>query len=192
MFWPLVLPIQITLWLLIAGVSLALVCAARFRWNLRKTALWMVLVPGVAFVPSCCVIEWGLNTQRFGLFEHDTYAEVKDFRVERHLPPGATDIKLEKYPNRNRAKYKIAEERLTGFLEGLWDEFGDRSAVSRDDLDIGKIVRRAQYAHFFDGLNWNLPDSAIKHATPVEPDGGGATYYYNRETGTAYHHGGYW
>ncbi len=120
MLWPFILPIQITLWLLIAVVTTALACAARFRWKLGRTLAWAILIPGIAFIPSCTAIQWVLDAQRFGVFEYETYAEVKDFRVERHLPPAATDITLEKFPNRNRARYKIAESDLRVFLEGQW------------------------------------------------------------------------
>ncbi len=71
-------------------------------------------------------------------------------------------------------------------------EFEDLPIVTRDNLDYGEVVSRARFEHRFEGLGWSLPEKATKYATPVEPDGGGATYYYDRETGTAYQKGGYW
>ena len=193
MLWPFVLPLKITFWLLAAVLVLATVFAPALNWKRVKTFWFMSLLCCLAFIPSCAGIMAVIDSQRFGVFRYDTYVygDVNDFRIERYLPTQAKDITLEKYAAGHRAKYSIAESELKAYLDGLWDRYGQYSAIPRDELDDGASVSVDAYDYVFADLGWPLFDG-IEFHSPVQSDGGGATYYFDPATGTAYHRAGYW
>ena len=120
------------------------------------------------------------------------YDQVQDFRIERFLPPAALNITLEKTFIGHRAKYKISESELKAYVDGLWDTYGKYSAVLRSNLNDGEPVKTEEIEPNFRGLNWPSMDNAVKYHSPVERDGGGATYYFEPTTGVTYHRAGYW
>jgi hypothetical protein len=132
-----------------------------------------------------------VDNHRFGVFEYDVYADVKDFRIERYLPTEARKITLDKFASGHRAKYSITKIELTEYLNGLWDRYGKRSAVSREAQGDGDNATADSYEHVFVDLGWPLFD-AIEFHSPMQGDGGGATYYFDPATNTAYHRAGYW
>lgn len=44
----------------------------------------------------------------------------------------------------------------------------------------------------FADLKWPALKNPIEFHSPIENDGGGATYYFDATTDTAYHRAGYW
>lgn len=189
MLWPVVLPAKITFWMLVALVLIATLTAKSKR---GKVFAISVVLAVIAFVPSCVGIQAILDTQRFGTFEYADYSQVKDFRVERYLPPQAKDITLNKYPQGYLAKYEMSEPGLKAYLDGLWDKHGRLSAYTRDQLEDGRETSHEAYAHFFKEVDWPPLKSAVVYNSPVEPDGGGATYYVDARQGVVYQHAGYW
>ena len=133
-----------------------------------------------------------LDSQRFGTFEYASFSDVKDFRIERYLPTQATDITLNKYASGHRAKYSISQTELTDYLDELWNQYGEYSAVPRNQLNDGAEVSADLYASTFDDLGWSPLGNAIQFHSPVQADGGGATYYFDSSAGTTYHRAGYW
>ena len=107
------------------------------------------------------------------------------------LPTKARQITVDKYAQGHRARYSISESDLMGYLDGLWDKYGARSAISRDKLHGDSYVTADQLAEFSD-LGWPVLENAIELHSPVQGNGAGATYYFDRKTGTAYHRAGYW
>ncbi|WP_417737251.1 hypothetical protein [Rosistilla oblonga] len=192
MLWPIVLPFKIAFWSLAGIVSLLTLLSPALKWNRGKTFLISSLLGCLAFIPSCAGIMTIVDGQRFGIFNYGTYAEVQDFRIERYLPTSARDITLDKFAMGHRAKYTITETELTTYLDSLWIEAGTNSAISRDALDDGSSVSFDQIAHDFDGLNWPLLSTVIQFHSPIQGDGGGATYYFDPSTNIAYHRAGYW
>ena len=191
MFWPLVLPVQITFWLVTSIVLLATVFAPALKWKRAKTFGIASLIGCLAFVPSCAGIITILDSQRFGVFEYDAYSDVDDFRIERYLPTAAKNITLEKFASGHRARYSISQLELTDFLDDLWNDHGRFSAISRDELCDGESITADTFQHSFADLGWP-PFNAIEYHSPVQGDGGGATYYFDPSTGTTYHRAGYW
>lgn len=71
MFWPFILPIQLTaglISLLIACVTLA---APLLRWRRTTTLCATFLLGLLAFIPSCLAITSVLDAKRFGLFDYE-------------------------------------------------------------------------------------------------------------------------
>ena len=133
-----------------------------------------------------------LDARRFGVFQYATYAEVQDIRVEGYLPDSARSITVEKKAMGHRAKYSIAEGELREYMDHLWKECGDRSAISRIDLNEGKVVKPDEMEFQFKDLGWLSFSKAIRFHSPVQGDGGGAEYFFDEVSGTAYHRAGYW
>ncbi len=192
MLWPLVLPLKITFWSLAGLVALVTVVLPIFKWKRRNVLSVSLLVAFVAFIPSCTAVMSIVDARRFGVFHYKAYSEVRDFRIERFLPPKASDITLDKFEMGHRAKYSISEADLRAYLDGLWREYGDLSATPRDELDDGRTVTYDMFGYEFDGLDWPEMESAIEFHSPVEPDGGGATYFFDPESEVVYHRAGYW
>lgn len=192
MLWPFVLPIKIAFWFLTGCVFVVTALSPLFKRRVEKVFLVSCCVAMLLFVPLCGGISSYVNAGRFGVFNYEKYDEVDDGRVERYLPRAARKIVLDKQVQGHRAMYEIDIDELRGFLDELWAESKGRSAISREEIDDGKEVSSSWFELRFDGLDWKLPQSAIRFHSPVESDGGGAEYYFDQSTGKAFHHAGYW
>lgn len=193
MLWPLVEPFKQTCWWLLAFITLLTIAAPLYKTKRVKAFRNTIILSVLLFIPSCLVIQSSLDAKRFGTFAYKTYAEVQDHRVERYLPPGANAITLNKFPSGHQAKYTITEEKFHAFLDGLWEPYGERSATRRESID-GKskpaVLEKMDF--YFQELKWKpLRNASIFHS-PVERDGGGATYFFDTKTGIVYQRAGYW
>src|SRR5579863_8848081 len=185
MFWPLVLPFQITISLLVASVALLTTFAPMVKWKCGKMFGISLAFGCLAFIPSCMGIMAIVDFQRFGTFQYNSASEVNDFRVARYLPAEAKNISLKKFPSGHYAKYSIAKAELLSYLDALWDKYGQYSAVSRDQLHKGQPADFSDQV--FAELKWPVLKNPIEFHSPVEDDGGGATYYFDETTNTVYH-----
>ena len=193
MLWPLELSFKITFWSLVAIVVSATAIAPQFKWRRAKTVLISSTLAAIAFVPSCTGIMYLVDQTRFGYFEYMAFDEVKDFRVERYLPTAAKRIKIHKHANGYRAQYKISDGDFHSYLDGLWQQYGQYSAVKRGEMSgEGSPVSQEEFDLVFSDLDWKRPTGAIKYHSPSEADGGGATYYFDAGAGVAYQRTGYW
>jgi len=192
MLWPLVLPFQITFCVLAGLVALLTSFAPVLKWKCRAALGVSLGLAFVAFIPSCTGIMTIVDAQRFGVFEYDSFSEVDDFRVERFLPTQARGITLDKFAVGHRAKYSISESELRSYLDGLWHQYGEYSAIPRDELGDGASASAESFDYYFGDLGWPALENAIELHSPVESDGGGATYFFDPTTNTAYHRAGYW
>ncbi|SFJ01174.1 hypothetical protein [Planctomicrobium piriforme] len=199
MLWPLVLPVKITFSLLAVLVTLLTVFRPVRKWNRGKTFVVALLSAGLLLVPSCIGIMGIVDGLRFGTFQYASFSDVNDFRVERYLPTKASDITLNKSSMGHLAKYSISESDLKDYVDQLWKNWGEHSAISRDDLQKQRSETpsaleaiRSNFELAFRRLRWPAPASLIELHSPVEPDGGGAVYFYDPMTQTGYHKAGYW
>ena len=193
MLWPILLPLKITLAMAIAYVAIATAIAPRWKWKRSKAFIVTTLVACLGFAPSCAVVTWMVDRVRFGEFHYVDASAVQDFRAQRWLPLAATDITMWSYPNGYHAKYRISEADLIAYIDSLWKEYGTQSAAKRDELrNNNDLVAREEIQSWFQGTGWQLPAQATLRYGPVEPDGGGAHYYFDSEAGVAYQHTGYW
>jgi hypothetical protein len=191
MFWPIVLPIQIAFLILVGMVTFFTVYAPKFKWSRGNTFLITTLLACVAFIPSVMVILPIVNSFRFGLFHYEEYSDAYFSHIKSFRPPKARQITVDQRHGGHRAKYLISEKDLMDFLDDLWDKYGERSARSRDYMHSDSIVYEDQDDLFGD-LGWPVLENAIELHSPVKSNRAGADYFYDRETGTAYHDAGYW
>ncbi|TWU39581.1 hypothetical protein [Novipirellula artificiosorum] len=192
MLWPLVLPFKITFWLLTGFVAIATLAAYVFKRNLGKTFLISSVLACLAFIPVCSGIMSFMDATRFGVFYYDDFAEVKDLRVERYLPPAARVITLDKFAMGHRAKYTISETELRDYLDQLWLETDGRSAIPREELEDGDAATYDEFDYRFEGLDWPPLERAFEFHSPVQRDGGGANYFFDPTSNTVYQQAGYW
>lgn len=193
MFWPIELPFQITLALLAGLTLLFTVLAPRFKWKRMKTLRYALGISIFAFVPSCIVIMMAVDTQRFGVFVYESFAEIEDFRARRYLPPEARQITIQKFASGTRSRYTVDSEVFLAFIEGLWDTDGENSAIAREDLERwGPQDAEASFLRAFGDLGWEFPPEAVRFRSPVQPNGGGAEYFLQKSTGTVFQATAFW
>lgn len=192
MFWSLVLPFKITFWAMAAIVVLLTAFAPVLKWKRGTVFLTSWLMALVLFVPSCSCVTAVLDASRFGVFQHATFTDVNDVRVESYLPRAASAITVQKSAMGHRAKYSITQKELMKHLDQLWENAKGRSAVSREELGDGETVNADSLELYFRELEWPLFEPAVRFRSPVQSDGGGATYFFDPLTETAYHRAGYW
>jgi hypothetical protein len=192
MLWPIVLPVQLTFWIMLSMIVVSTLLAVALKWKPIRVFLGSIALAFVAFIPSCTGIMSVLDARRFGVFQYATYAEVQDFRIYRYLPVSAHSITLEKTAMGHRAKYSISEPEMRDYMDRLWKECGEGSAIARSDLNEGEIVKRDEIEYQFRELGWTPLTNAIRFHSPVQGDGGGAEYFLDASSGTAYHRAGYW
>ena len=192
MLWPIILPFQVTCVVFVGAVALLTGLAPALKWKRRRTVVFASLLACVAFIPSCVGIMTVIDSQRFGTFHYDSFADVNDFRVERYLPTKARNIILHKYAPGHRAKYSISETDLTAYVDHLWEICGKYSAYKREELNDRTDATPEMFELEYGDLDSPPLESTIVLHSPVESDGGGATYFYDRITGTAYQCAGYW
>jgi len=192
MFWPLVLPLQITISLLLALVALSTALAPIMKWKRGKVFRMSLAFACLALIPSCMGLMALIDSRRFGTFQYASGSEVNDPRVERFLPAKAKNISLKTLPGGHFAKYVISKADLMAYLDELWDKDGPHSAIARDQLQDGEPVAADSIDHAFADLKWPPLKQPIVFHSPVESDWGGATYYFDATTDTVYHRAGYW
>ncbi len=191
MLWPLVLPFQITFWLLVAFVAVSTIFAPK-KWA-RSNVFGISLVLGcVAFIPSCMGIMSIVDSQRFGIFQYHSAADVNDFHVEHYLPQKAQNITLMTYVSGHRAKYSISKADLLSFLDAIWDKYGQYSDVPRNKLPDGEAISADIIEVMFPDLKWPALKNPTVYRSPVGSRGSGATYYFDATTNTVYHIASYW
>jgi hypothetical protein len=192
MLWPIVLPFQITSGILAALVAVGTVINPIRKWGRPKTFAVLTIVAFVLFIPSCIGVNTIVDAYRFGTFQYASFDELQDFRIERFVPSTARNITVNKYAMGHKAKYTISESELKSYLDQLWDAHGEKSAIARKDLKDQSVVTPETIKTNFAGLDWPALENAVEYHSPVESDGGGATYYFSRELSVVYHRAGYW
>lgn len=127
-----------------------------------------------------------------GKHSFKTVAEIADRRIKPCLPPQATEIALLSERGGHYARYKVAEGDFMKFLDQLWEAKKD-SAHKRETMSgEGEPANKERMARRFKATGWKPLDNAVSYYSPSKPSGAMTTYYYDRETGIAYHDRGYW
>jgi len=137
MFWPVILPFQVTCWVLLLFVVLSTVLAPIVKWKRVSMFAVSVLLGCVGFIPSCVAVEVVIDSQRFGDFYYKSGSEVNDFRVERYLPPAARNIHLYQGGGGFCAKYTISKADFLSYFDRLWDASGRLGDMPRERLHAG-------------------------------------------------------
>lgn len=200
MFWSVQEPMAATVALFTTFAIIAIfvipIFAFLFKCRWWKLLLFTMLMAVLIFPPTSTALWKEIDARRFGRFDYLHFEDVKDQRVERYLPPKATNISLFKYLGGNGyvARYQISEEDLLEYIDELWEKNGQYSAFKRGDLGGRGGMNSEERVDMISKLAGQPPaETAEKQfGSPVEGDGGGARYYFFPETGEAFQFSGYW
>ncbi len=121
-----------------------------------------------------------------------TAAEIADRRIKPWLPPQATDVALLSERNGHYARYKVEEGHFMKFLDGLWEADKGSSAHKRDEMSEGGPGNPEGIAKRLETAGQKPLGNFRVYYSPSKPSAAMTTYYYDRETGIAYHDRGYW
>jgi hypothetical protein len=127
-----------------------------------------------------------------GRHSFQTAAEIADPRIKPWLPPQATEISLLSERNGHYARYKVKEEQFMKFLDALWEADKGKSAHKRDERDEGDRGNPERIAKLLDADEEEPPGQFRVYYSPSKASAAMTTYYYDRESGIAYHDRGYW
>ncbi|MGB7346114.1 MAG: hypothetical protein WBD20_17990 [Pirellulaceae bacterium] len=192
MLWPAVLPFQITVCVIAAIVCSVTIVAPMVRWKRLPTFFASLLLGALLFIPSCIGVMNVIDQRRFGVFQHANFPEVDDFRVERYLPPAATNITIDKQAQGFRAKFSLTRKQLDTFMKDVWDAHGDADVSPAEETAEPRTVDAGFQQMKYGDLGWpHLPD-AIEFGGPYASNGAGFSIYYSPSQQVAYQHAGYW
>lgn len=190
MFWPLFLPSFITFAILVGAVLLVMWQAPRWRIAPSSVLFWGTLCGVLAFVPSCAIVMGLVDRVRFGVFDYVSFADISDSRVERYLPPAATQITVEKRQSGFRARFRISENDLNTYLDADWKSRGNTSPIPYDQARPAPDTTGSH--EIFSDLNWPPMVEVVRYQGPLAPNGAGFTIWYSSPSGIAYERASYW
>lgn len=196
MLWPLELPFKITCVLFAALILLAVAMVPNMKWKRGRVFRLSLAIAALLFIPSCSGIMAVLDSQRFGVFQHATFDDVNDPRVESWLPSAATDIRLQKRMGGFKAKYSITEADLKKFMGRIWQKYGQYSTMSRaqiqTQLDSGRLIDTPPPCVDDDPTDWPPLTNPAVYMSPQAANGAGFTIWYSIEDGVVYQEAAYW
>lgn len=188
MFWPVVLPFQLTIVAYLVLAVGALILQLKYGFRPRKVVLSSCLVSVSLFIPSCIGIELVVDLVRFGKFSYDSATQVKDRHVR--IPASATQITLFKWHAGHDARFAISNDDL---MEWLQDYHVERDS-SKISLDFNARDRLDLPMHFRE-RGWPASEhmeDLKKYNGPRAQNGGGFDVWYSRKYRIAYLYGNYW
>jgi len=144
-----------------------------------------------------------------GVHHVQSAAEIPDPRIMRYLPAEATDIRLISDRNGHMAHYRISAKDFDAFLTRTWQYYRKERAAKPDSWvdysereissasngsPVGRYVPKVRSTEisFENPISWPPLENATSYEGPRKKSAAGATYYFDRETGIAYHEAGYW
>ena len=144
-----------------------------------------------------------------GMHRFQKGSEISDPRIMRYMPVEATDVRLISDRNGHMAHYRISAEAFDTFLAEVWDRYREERAAhpkswihySKEDIaaarkgsPVGRYEPRVRSTEivFDKPIVWEPLENATSYEGPHKRSAAGATYYFDRETGIAYHDAGYW
>lgn len=144
-----------------------------------------------------------------GMHRFQKGSEISDPRIMRYLPVEATDIRLISDRSGHMAHYRISAEAFDTFLAEVWERYREEGAAkpkswidynekqitaARKGRPVGRYEPKVRSTEitFDKPMLWEPLENATKYDGPRKSSAAGATYYFDRETGIAYHDAGYW
>lgn len=192
MFWPVVLPFQITL---VSMGILVIIRTGLAASNGRRPVGTFVMTTGLAmlcFIPSCAGIAFLVDTQRFGITHYSDHQSIWNFHAPKSIPTSATEITIDKFASGHRARFKISESDLESWLDEIWKEWGDSSVIERKFRDDRSVVNATDFLNEFRDYDWKPAAETIRYGGPFSARGGGFEIWYSPSEEIAYQRCSYW
>jgi len=144
-----------------------------------------------------------------GMHSFQKGSAISDPRITRYLPAAATDITLCSDRSGHWAHYQISAAAFDTFLTEVWERYQkERAAEPESWVDYseenitkacaGSLVGRYEPKFRSSEIVFDKPielqslENATSYPGPRRMSHAGANYYFDRETGVAYHDAGYW
>ncbi len=144
-----------------------------------------------------------------GMHRFTKGSEISDPRIMRYLPVDATNIRLISDRNGHMAHYRISAEAFDTFLAKVWERYRkERAAKPKSWVDyseesitaalkgspVGRYEPRVRSTEiiFDKPIVWEPLENTTRYEGPRKRSAAGATYYFDRDTGIAFHDAGYW
>ncbi len=194
MFWPLVLPLQLTA-LLMGILSVAFIWVSlRCKWPRGVLVLGLLIGVPILSLPSCLVIAGIVDQFRFGMFKYPDFPSIRDFRVERYMPPTATNIDVFKHFNGNgyRASFTISKPDLDSWHNSVWVSYGQLSIDRRPKDDMLSSADISEFDRWFAEFGWTQPRDLVTYNGPRALNGAFYTIWYSPSEQKAFLTSGYW
>ncbi|MFK7821706.1 MAG: hypothetical protein AB8G99_23545 [Planctomycetaceae bacterium] len=194
MLWPFILPFQITVALMIALGICLFWFGWRREWKPAKSTIVALCLPILLFVPSCIATSYAVDNLRFGTFHYDDFGAIRDFRVERYMPPPATDITVFKQYGGNgyRARFTVSQEDFEAWHSEFWARHGEQSNRPRPSNDGQTASDPDDFKQWCGKFNRSLPSDSVKYQSPVAGNGAHYTIDYSPSTKLAFLRSCYW
>lgn len=190
MLGTILIPVILTLFLLVGIFGVIAIYTSIFRKNHSKLISRSILIGVIGFIPSCMGITSIVNNYRFGVFHYKYYENVNEGKA--HLPPTATNINIETYPQGYKAKFNITETSLNKWFDDIWKKSNNVSINSKQRKENITEYELDGFHNTFKKQGWILPASAIVYNGPRKSNGAGFTLYFDNEDNVAYQRVGYW
>lgn len=194
MLWSLVLPFQITVALMIALFIAVLLVGERRKWKGGPKFTAAILLPPLLFIPSCVATSYLVDHFRFGMFHYDNFESIRDFRIERYMPPAAKNISVFKHYGGNgyRARFTIAPADFDAWHTDYWQKYSQYSVMDRRDDDGQTQSSVKQFDRWFSELSWSMPNDSVQYQGPVGGNGAHYTIQYSPSNRLAFLNSCYW
>ena len=194
MFWPLILPFQITLVLMIPLFIIVLLIGSRWKMPTLTRVYAAICLPLALFIPSCAAVSYVVDYYRFGLFHYDSFDAINDFRIERYMPPAATDITVFKHYGGNgyRARFTINPKDFEDWHNDFWVAYGKFSNFQRDN-DDGLVASDTNgFQYLFGEFKCSMPSDSVQYHSPIAANGSHYTVHFSPSQQIAFLTGCYW
>ena len=189
MFWPFILPIQLTTCIFVTIITIATIAAPYLHRRREQTFMTMFILGMFTYIPSCGLIMDVVDARRFGVFHYASFDNVNDPRVERYLPQAASDITLEKSYSGFRARYRIAKPELDTYLTDFSSSNGKHSHVQDEEISKETPVDLASHNQRYGDLGWPYLNDLVDYSGKTR---GNMTVWHSTEAEIAYQEAGYW
>jgi hypothetical protein len=190
-FWPVVLPFQLTL--VVMGM-LVVVRTYLATSKGRRPVGTFVMTTGLAllcFIPSCTAIGLLVDTRRFGLGHYPMHQAISNFHAPQLIPKAAREISIDKFASGHRANFKVGRADLEEWLDDLWKEHGNDSTLQRDRVRSSDFIA-TDFPEEFLAYGWKPAIEMTKYASPVSPRGAGFEIWYSPSDEIACQRCSYW
>lgn len=191
MFWPFVLPAQITFGILLALFIAAVIIARKYR-KAGTVAFGGCFISLLAFIPCCMGVQALVDPYRFGVFEYPSHDLIGDARVKRNMPEAATAIIVDQGISYFRAKYTVDQKAVEAWFDRQWTLHGGTSRTQRVPNATLSEFDRTNLNEDFAALSVTIPGNAVVYEGPRQSNGRGFTLYYDTANSTVYQFMGYW
>ena len=196
MFYPFILPLKITCFVVFAGMVATVIAVTRRGGSRRKSLDTAALAGAILFVPLCIAIGLIVNAVRYGEFGYATAEGTHDPHIE--LPEEATGITLHKYGSGHALRFHVEQGALERWMDTVYEERRSHGAgvwlqpFTREETPSDPEFVPVRVDPDFERYGWRVPEDTILYKGSRAGNGAGYDVWYSPGTGTAFVSAAYW